>query len=194
MRSHRRDSVYRDSGKDADHPNPQRVEPMNMAVAPPSVVTYRDEYREAFAELNREWIERHFRMEPRDREALQDPRGTIVEPGGQVFFAVAGGEVMGTVAMKRAAADVFELSKMAVRPEARGRGYGDLLVGAAVAWARERGARRVFLLSNTLLAPAIRLYEKHGFVTEHRGPHPGYERANIRMELDLTGGAPPGGG
>jgi len=159
-------------------------------VAAPVVVTYRDEYREHFAALNREWIERWFRMEPRDWEALGDPRGTIVDRGGEVFFLLGDGEVYGTCALKLHEPGVYELTKMAVHPDARGRGYGGVLLRAALDAARERGARRVFLLSSQRLEPAIAMYRKHGFVVTRLGPHPLYERSDIEMELEL-GAAPP---
>ena len=58
---------------------------------------------------------------------------------------------------------VFEIAKMAVAPGARGQGYGDLLMEASVEFARRAGARRVVIVSNTVLAPAIRLYQNLGF-------------------------------
>jgi ribosomal protein S18 acetylase RimI-like enzyme len=75
---------------------------------------------------------------------------------------------------------------MAVAPEARGKGYGDLLMEAAVEFSRQAGARRIVIVSNTKLGPAIRLYEKHGFVRVPLDPHEQYARADIRLERDLT--------
>jgi ribosomal protein S18 acetylase RimI-like enzyme len=74
---------------------------------------------------------------------------------------------------------------MAVEAAERGKGYGDVLIRAALERARERGATSVFLLSNTALGPAIALYRKHGFVTMSEGPHPVYARYNIVMERAL---------
>jgi ribosomal protein S18 acetylase RimI-like enzyme len=151
----------------------------------PVVVRYREEFRDAFERLNREWIETYFVLEPADREILGDPGRKILEPGGQVFFVLDRGEVQGTCAVLRHSADECEIAKMAVAIAARGRGYGDLLMEACLAFAREIGSRRVVIVSNTVLSPAIRLYRKHGFVEV---PLPGdsrYRRANIRLELDL---------
>jgi ribosomal protein S18 acetylase RimI-like enzyme len=44
----------------------------------------------------------------------------------------------------------------------------------------------VVIVSNTKLAPAIRLYEKHGFVRVPLDPNEPYARADIRLERDLT--------
>ena len=48
------------------------------------------------------------------------------------------------------------------------------------------GARKVYLESNTILTPALSLYEKLGFQTlpDDARASP-YERCNIQMERDL---------
>ena len=40
----------------------------------------------AFRTLNEEWITNLFTLEPRDREVLGDPSGTILAKGGRIFF------------------------------------------------------------------------------------------------------------
>jgi len=149
------------------------------------VVTYREEYRPDFERLNRAWIEQYFVLEPPDLEVFQNPARLIVEPGGEVFFVVDEGGVQGTCAVMPHGPDAFELAKMAVSEEARGQGYGDLLMEAAIAFARRAGARRLMLVSNTALGPALRLYRKHGFVEVPIEDQPGYERVDIQLELRL---------
>jgi ribosomal protein S18 acetylase RimI-like enzyme len=151
----------------------------------PTVVSYREEFKAAFEQLNRDWIEAHFVLEEPDREVFSDPRGKILEPGGEIFFVLEGGQVQGTCAVLRHSADECEIAKMAVAPEARGRGYGDLLMERAVAFAAQVGARRVIIVSNTVLEPAIRLYRKHGFVQVPLEANGRYQRANIRLEREL---------
>lgn len=150
------------------------------------VQLFRDDLAQHFEKLNLEWIQRHFRVEGRDREVLGNPRREIVDRGGQVFFLRDGGDVLGTCAMIPHGQGVYELAKMAVDPASRGRGLGDRLMEAAIAWARGQGARTIFLESNTILVPAIELYRKHGFRTTRLGPGDEYERSNIEMTLDLT--------
>jgi GNAT superfamily N-acetyltransferase len=150
-----------------------------------SVVPYRDDLRPHFERLNVEWIERWFQVEEPDREVFRDPRGSIITPGGQIIFVVEGEAVQGTCALVRRSEDEFELAKMAVAPEARGRGYGDLLMEAAIAWTREAGGRRLVLVSNTRLAPALALYRKHGFVEVPLDDAEGYQRANIKLAREL---------
>jgi len=155
-----------------------------------NVVTYRDEWRGEFERLNREWIETWFVLEEADRETFLDPVAKIIDPGGEIFFVVEADQVLGTCAVIRHRPEEHEIAKMAVAPEARGKGYGDLLMDAAVEFSSRTGARRVVIVSNTKLAPAIRLYEKHGFVRVPLDPHEQYARADIRLEREL-GPAPP---
>lgn len=150
-----------------------------------TIVPYREEFRAAFEQLNRQWIEAHFNLEPADREILGDPQRQILDRGGQIFFVVEQGQVQGTCAVIRHGANDCEIAKMAVAPDARGRGFGDLLMEACIAFARQISSRRIVILSNTVLEPAIRLYRKHGFVQVPLAADPRYRRANIRLELGL---------
>ena len=155
------------------------------------IVTYRAEFRTAFERLNREFLESRWTLEPNDVRLLRDPFGAFVTTGGEVFFLVEGGRALGTCALRREGVDasgapLFELCKMAVDPESRGRGFGDLLVGAAVETARDRGARQVFLLTHSTLGPAIALYEKHGFRITRRGSPPCTRREHKRADVEMT--------
>ena len=163
----------------------ERIHPPGDGSDRPLVVTYRREYRPAFERLNRDWIETYFVLEQADRETFNDPEGKILAPGGEIFFVVQGDDVLGTCAVIRHNSEEFEIAKMAVAPEARGRGLGDLLMEKAVEFARGRGAARVIIVSNTLLEPAIRLYRKHGFVPVPLESDGRYRRANIRLEREL---------
>lgn len=149
------------------------------------MVPYREEFKSAFEQLNSEWIESYFELEPADRRVLGDPRGEILEKGGQIFFVLEEGEVKGTCAVLRIASDQCEIAKMAVAPTARGRGFGDLLMEACIDFARQNDIRRITIVSNTLLEPAIRLYRKYGFVQVPISEDTRYKRANIRLELEF---------
>jgi putative acetyltransferase len=152
----------------------------------PEVRTYREEWRGDFERLNLEWIEQYFVVEKADQEVFADPEKAIIRGGGEIFFVVEGDEVLGTCALIPHEPGVFEIAKMAVSPSARGRGFGDLLMEATVGFARRAGASKVIIVSNTVLTPAIRLYEKHGFVRVPLDEHERFERANIRLEKRLN--------
>lgn len=149
------------------------------------VVDFRDELAIDFASLNYQWIESEFSVEQHDREILDDPRKWVIEPGGQIFFALVDGTAAGTVALIPSADGVFELTKMAVSPEFRGQGIGDRLMEKCVKFAAETGAKSIWLESHTKLAPALSLYRKFGFVETPPDPNSLYQRADIRMELAI---------
>lgn len=67
-----------------------------------------------------------------------------------------------------------ELRSVWVSPEARGHGVGALLIGAVETWALRSGATALRLAVLPDNAPAIALYERHGFVaTREPGPAAG---------------------
>ncbi|MFI1352311.1 GNAT family N-acetyltransferase [Streptomyces sp. NPDC020898] len=88
------------------------------------------------------------------------------------LVAVAGdGRVVGFVRLARPSplasnAHVRQIQGLAVADEARGMGVGRLLVRAAVAEARRRGALRLSLRVLGHNSPARKLYESEGFVVE----------------------------
>ncbi|MEO1327356.1 MAG: GNAT family N-acetyltransferase [Pseudomonadota bacterium] len=143
---------------------------------------FRDAWAEDFRRLNEEWLERYFRIEPIDARVLGDPRAHIIDPGGQIFFAVEGDQVLGTCAVKAAGDRRFELTKMAVTSNAQGKGVGRRLLDAACDWYLAGEGECLFLESHSSLGAALALYESSGF--EHR-PRPftsDYERADVYME------------
>jgi GNAT superfamily N-acetyltransferase len=142
---------------------------------------------EAFRRLNEEWIIRYFALEAKDVEALSKPRETILDRGGRIFFAVRGGEPVGCCALVATGSGEFEVAKMAVTEDAQGLGIGRQLLEATVETARSAGATQLFLETNSVLAPAIRLYESVGFrhIPAERKKASPYARSDVQMELIL---------
>ena len=141
----------------------------------------------AFRTLNEEWITRHFVLEPKDIQTLNDPENTILGKGGHILIAHAGNAVVGCVALIPMGNGIFELSKMAVDPAQRGAGIGRRLLEHAITYARDIGAISLFLGSNRKLANAVHLYESVGFchVPPERLLHMHYARADVFMEMTL---------
>ncbi len=148
------------------------------------VVPYEPRHRDAFRALNLDWIEKLFVVEAADRVVLDDPEGTILADGGHILMAERNGAVVGCCALIREADATYELAKMAVAPAAQGQGVGVLLGRAAIERAREAGARRVELVTNSSLAPALHVYHKLGFADVPVGGSE-YARADVRMVLEL---------
>ena len=159
-----------------------------MPAVVPALVTFenwRPAWSPAFAELNREWIENLLGfLEPEDVRVLADPEGTIIARGGVILFAVLDGTPGATGALIPIGRGEYELAKMAVAPAWRGQGIGRRLAERLIARARELGATRLELLSQTALPRAVPLYRNLGFREIPMGGQV-YERANIRMELGL---------
>ncbi|MGF1521659.1 MAG: GNAT family N-acetyltransferase [Leptolyngbyaceae cyanobacterium] len=149
------------------------------------IIDYAPEFWEDFKRLNYEWIEKYFTLEDTDHQYLDHPQAKILDPGGYIYMARYENEIVGTCALVKMDDDTYELAKMVVKETARGRGIGQLLGEAAIAKARELDAKRVYIESNTVLEPAIRLYQKLGFQKIVGQPSP-YERCNIQMELKLV--------
>nr|WP_166180196.1 bifunctional helix-turn-helix transcriptional regulator/GNAT family N-acetyltransferase [Altererythrobacter segetis] len=126
---------------------------------------FRNELAADFARINRQWIEEMYALEPVDEAQLADPRDTIVDPGADILF-VEDPElgIVGTCGLLSTGPREFELIKMAVLPEARGRGTGEFLLRATIERAFALGAERLFLLTNSKSQAAIKLYERNGFV------------------------------
>ena len=142
---------------------------------------YESRHQPCFEKLNREWIEKYFSMEPPDYQILQHPEEHIIGKGGNIFMASWNDKIVGTVAMKPVAEKTFELTKMAVNEEFQGKKIGRALAETAIAWAKDSGAKKIVLYSNTMLGPAMALYTKLGFSEiPVDGP---YKRTNIKMEF-----------
>lgn len=149
------------------------------------IVTYQPEYKEDFVRLNSEWITTFFHLESSDLLALNDPEGYILNKGGQIFFALHQGKVVGCCALIPHPDDgTYELGKMAVTPKVQGLGIGYRLGLSLISYADNLGARRIFLEGNTQMEASIVLYRKLGFevilIDEAA-----YERCDIKMELEL---------
>ena len=148
-----------------------------------TIVEFEPKYKQAFVDLNVEWISHYFVMEESDFKALNTPEEYILNKGGHILVALYNNEPLGVCALiPFPDADYdFELAKMAVSPKAQGKNMGYLLGIAVLEKAKSLGAKKVYLESNTILKPAIGLYRKLGFVEIPLRPTP-YDRCDIQME------------
>jgi putative acetyltransferase len=148
------------------------------------IVDYSPEHAAAFKALNEAWIGKYFAIEPKDREVLEDPHGKIIARGGKVFMAVDGGQPVGCVAMIRMADGGYEVAKMTVSETLRGSGLGRRLMQRCIEAAAAEGAPRLYLETNSSLAPALALYRAMGFRDLAPSETP-YARCDTWMELRL---------
>jgi len=146
------------------------------------IVSYRPEYKEDFKRLNIEWLEKYFYVESFDNEVLSNPETYILSKGGYIYFACFKGEVVGTCALMKDSDSSWELTKMAVTEHYQGLKIGHKLAQKIIDTFLSFNSGTLFLETNSKLIPAIRLYEKLGFVQQENpkeGSH--YSRANVYM-------------
>jgi ribosomal protein S18 acetylase RimI-like enzyme len=149
-----------------------------------SIVPYEARHQPYFEKFNRQWIEAWFTMEPVDEYVLTNPEEAILKDGGAILMALYNSVPAGTVGLRKVNAETFEFTKMAVDEEFRRKGIAEALSYASFDKAKELGATKVILYSNTKNANAIKLYEKIGF--KHLPvENDVYARANVKMEIDI---------
>lgn len=149
-----------------------------------NIVEYDNQYQQAFRSLSLEWLDKYNLTESHDLMVLNDPKATILDRGGFIWLAVADGKVVGSAALMKEHDGVYELAKMAVTVDYRGKGISKLLIETCLAKAKEIGAKKLSLFSNHQLQTALKLYEKYGFYYVEVEDSP-FETADVKMELIL---------
>lgn len=156
------------------------------------IIDYQPQYREYFGAINREWLETYFEVEDHDAAVLDDPKGTILQMGGEIVFARMNGRIVGTGALLQGLNGHYEIAKMGVTESARGEGVGRKITEHLIERARQRGAREVVLATSPLLKEALALYRSLGFKEYEPNPvwKAQYRRHSIFLRLDLKGKVP----
>lgn len=150
------------------------------------IISFEPGYAKDFRDLNIEWLEKYFWVEPHDEEVLGNPVKYIIAPGGNIFFVREDDKIIGTVALMKIEDGIFELTKMAVVPAAQGKSIGQKLMAHTIEYAKGRGWKKLIIWSNRKLENAIHIYKKFGFVEiPIVGDNP-YARGDIKMELLLS--------
>lgn len=150
------------------------------------IILYEEIYAKTFCQLNIEWLEAFFFVEDFDREVLSNPKKYIIEKGGYIFFLLENTEIIGTIALMKKKEMIYELTKMAIVPEKRGKKMGQYLMDYCIEFAKNKNLIKLVLYSNTLLENAIHIYLKKGFKKIPVEKNCPYKRSNIKMELLLV--------
>jgi GNAT superfamily N-acetyltransferase len=149
------------------------------------IIEYQTRYHREFKSLNLEWLDKFNLTESHDLEVLNDPDGTVIARGGCIFLAKEGEEIIGTAGLWKESDEEYELVKMTVAPAYRGKGISKLLLERCLSAAKDLGAHKIILYSNSQLKTALGLYEKFGFrhVSVIDAP---FLTADVKMELSLA--------
>lgn len=151
------------------------------------IVPFNSALSEYFYQLNVEWLQTYFYVEPFDEEVLSKPETYIIDKGGHIFFVLQKDLVIGTIALiPTENPSVFELTKMAILPNLRGHKIGQKLLQHCINFANENQFKALMLYSNTKLENAIYIYKKFGFIEIPVESDSPYKRSNIKMILKLN--------
>ncbi|MCL6218301.1 GNAT family N-acetyltransferase [Zunongwangia pacifica] len=151
-----------------------------------NIISFEPKYSSHFKNLNIEWLEKFFWVEPHDNEVLGNPEEFIILPGGQIFLVKESEEIIGCVALMKIEENIFELTKMAISPNHRGKQIGQKLMKHAIDFANKMGWKELILYSSKKLENALHIYRKFGFMEipiEENNP---YARGDIKMKLSLS--------
>ncbi len=149
------------------------------------ILDYEPLHQQYFEAFNRHWIEKYFVMGPVDEFVLTEPEAALLKPGGAILMAEYDGEVAGTVALRKVDNVTYEFTKMAVDEKFRRKGIAEALSYASFEKAKELGATKVILYSNSMLTGVILLYQKLGFKHLPVG-NMEYKRSDVKMEIDIA--------
>ena len=148
------------------------------------ITNYNSKYDDSFYELNKTWIEEFWMLEDSDIKDLLNPQESIINLGGEIFFAVINNLAVGTAAMIPFPDSKIELAKMTIQKEYRGKGLSKILLKRCIDFARDSKAKEIFLISNSRLLSARKLYDKFGFKEVVLDSNK-YKRGNYKMVLRL---------
>jgi predicted GNAT family N-acyltransferase len=150
------------------------------------IISFDKAFSKDFYELNIEWLQTYFYVEPFDEEVLSKPEQYIIDKGGHIFFAKLDDKILGTVALMPTNSErIFELTKMAILPNKRGIKIGQKLMQHCIDFSKAQQYNSLMLYSNTKLENAIYIYRKYGFVELPVEVGSPYKRANIKMILEF---------
>jgi ribosomal protein S18 acetylase RimI-like enzyme len=149
------------------------------------IIPFEEKYATDFYNLNVEWLEKYFYVEPYDEKVLSNPKKYVIDPGGFIFFAKYHDKIVGVVALINQNT-FFELSKMAVSPEYQGLKIGQKLIDFCIDFSKQKKWQSITLYSHRTLVSAINLYKKVGFKEVSLEEDSHYERSDIKMLLNLN--------
>ncbi|RTE52177.1 N-acetyltransferase [Arenibacter aquaticus] len=150
------------------------------------IIPFTSEYSERFKELNVEWLEKYFYVEPKDTQLLDNSEANIIDKDGFIYFAQYNNEIAGCFALLKLGSGEYELGKMAVEAKFQGLKIGQALLSFAIDLAKGNSWNKLVLYSNTKLVNAIYIYKKFGFKEVPIEKNLPYARSDIKMELLLN--------
>ncbi|MCD8160459.1 MAG: GNAT family N-acetyltransferase [Clostridiales bacterium] len=148
------------------------------------IIPFEERYRQDFIDFNTDWIVSNFgRLEEHDLETFETIDETL-QAGGMIFFAVEEDTALAACMAAPMEGTTWEICKLGSNKNLPHKGAGSAVFRACMDWALDHGAKRLFILSNSRLKPALHIYEKFGF-REVRLDNYEYVRGDIAFEYTV---------
>lgn len=127
------------------------------------IIEYDWRYKNSFIQFNTDWIVDNFGcLEKEDIETFEKIDEEL-KNGAMIYFAMEDDVPLATCMVKPMNGETWEICKLASNKRREHKGCGSAVFESAMQWAINHGAKKLFLLSNRKLKPAIHIYEKYGF-------------------------------
>lgn len=81
-----------------------------------------------------------------------------------VYFAIENEKVLATCMIEPHQDDVWEICKLAALNQYTGTGAGSTVFEACLNYANVHGAKKIVLVTGSILKPALHIYQKFGFI------------------------------
>ena len=127
------------------------------------IIEYDAKYKDDFIWFNKDWILDNFGVLEKEDIETFDTIDEELAKGGMIYFAVEDGAALAACMTKPMENDTWEICKLCSNKNRPHKGCGTAVFYAAMQWAVDHGAKRLFILSNSKLKAAIHIYEKCGF-------------------------------
>lgn len=145
------------------------------------IVKYKPEYKNDFIRLSKNWITKYFALESDDFEVFENI-DKLIKNGAMIYFAIENGVVYATCMAQPMTNNEWEICKLAADERYDGHGAGSAVFKACMDYALENGANKLTILSNSILKPALHIYEKYGFYEIPVDNTHHYKRVDIQFE------------
>jgi N-acetylglutamate synthase-like GNAT family acetyltransferase len=149
------------------------------------IIEYDKKYKQDFIDFNTAWIVDNFGFIEREDEETFANIEKSVENGAMIYFAMENDVALATCMAMPMKDGVWEICKLASNKAYPHKGAGSAVFKATMDWAINHGAKKLFLLSNSKLKPALHIYEKFGF-KEIKLDDYEYVRGDIAFEYSVT--------
>lgn len=127
------------------------------------IIEFNEKYRQDFIDFNTDWIISNFGfLEKHDRETFEKIDEEM-DNGAMIYFAVEKETALACCMTMPMDGETWEICKLGSNKNVPHKGAGSAVFEAAMKWAINHGAKRLFILSNSKLKPAIHIYKKYGF-------------------------------